>query len=183
VFDSPASSTTATGGIQLMFLLSPDELAAAAASRIRSQVRRIRIISAVVLPVVVLLVGVSIGSLPAAVGVAVVGAFYYCLFFWRLSPRRAGRAAVRRQLVDNPCLTGSFTVDVEPAGVRVQTATSSASFAWAHFPYRAQADDLILLLTGPGRGATGQPLPLRAVAEAHRPHLLGLLAGHTQLIR
>ncbi|ADP84833.1 hypothetical protein FraEuI1c_6864 [Pseudofrankia inefficax] len=164
-----------------MFLLSPDELATAAASRIRSQVRRIRIIAAVVVPVVVLLVGVST-SLPAAIAVAFVGAFYYCLIFWRLSPRRAGRAAVRRQLADNPFLTGSFTVDVEPAGVRVQTATSSAAFAWAHFPYRAQADGLILLLTGPGRGATGQPLPLRAVAEAHRPHLLGLLAGHTQLI-
>ncbi len=166
-----------------MFLLSPDELATATASRMRSQVRRVRIVAAVVVPVAVLLVGGSTGSFPAGITVAAVGAFYYCLFFWRLSPRRAGRAAVRRQLADNPCLAGSFTVDVEPAGVRVQTATSSAAFAWAHFPYRAQADDLILLLTGPGRGATGQPLPLRAVAEAHRPHLLALLSGHTQLIR
>ncbi|MBL7494489.1 hypothetical protein I6A60_24330 [Frankia sp. AgB1.9] len=61
MFDSPASSTTAAGGIQLMFPLSPDELATAAASWIRSQARRIRTLAAVVVPVAVLLVGLLAG--------------------------------------------------------------------------------------------------------------------------
>jgi hypothetical protein len=165
----------------MIFLLSPDELAQAAASRVRPYLRRARLIAAAVAIALFLLIGGASGSVGAGVTTGIITVMYYGLLFWLWSPRRVGRATVRRQLRDNPSLASGFTVDVESAGVRVQTATSSAAFSWAHFPYRAEVEGQILLLTSPRRGASAQPLPLRAVAQAHQPRLLALLAEHTQL--
>jgi hypothetical protein len=70
-----------------------------------------------------------------------------------------------------------------PGGLRVQTATSNGALSWQHYPYRADVEGYVLLLTGPGRSAQMQILPWSAVAEADRPVLQALLAQHTQPVR
>jgi hypothetical protein len=181
MFDMPASSVTSRG-VQVTFLLDRDELAAVTGARVRSYLRRAKIIMAVVIVVVVLLIVTQPWPTTTKITVIVPLAAYSLLVFWLWRPQRIGQQAVKRQLRDNPWLTSPVTVELDPMGVRIQTATSSAACSWAHYPCRVQTDDMVLLLASPGRGAAGQPISLRAVAPEHRPALLALLAEHTQLI-
>ncbi|OHV43653.1 hypothetical protein BCD48_27075 [Pseudofrankia sp. BMG5.36] len=167
-----------------MFVLSPDDIAAAAAARIRGPVARQRIVMTVVIVFSLLVVYASEGGPTVfAVVFTVILLVPLCLllFAW-LSPRRLASSAVGNQVRDNPWLASPITVELWPTGVRTQTVTATASMSWQQYPFRIETDRFVLLLTGPGRYAQVQILPLKAVDEAGRPALMALLAQHTQLI-
>jgi hypothetical protein len=166
--------------IRLMFVLSPDDLTEAGAARVRGMLARQRLVLVGLMLVLLVFVfaveGPSISfAVPAALLVAM-----WTLVLVRLSPRRLARVNVAGQLRDNAWLAGPITVELSPAGLRVQTATTDSSISWQHYPFRLDTDRFILLLTGSGRFGQMQILPLAAVGPADQQALRALVAQTTQ---
>jgi hypothetical protein len=188
------SEQVATGGIELGFTLSADDLLDGVIAQSRRGTRRWTLPALLVFAP---LAGVAIGFVRAhawevspdavpklvivSLGLLVGGMGFGLLLYWlvvRLLPTAVYRWQVRLIMRGNPWMLRPIRGTVTDTGVQLVNSAAESTSTWAQFPLYAETELSFVLQASKRRGAATLVVPKRGLINADAAVLRTLLDSH-----